>query len=194
MNNLIAANLHKTFFRVNPLLYVVEPKERRHMHFPKRDITAPPDEVHQLRYHPMRKVLEDSRLEELSKQRDPLHDVRGSRGSLGRYIAMKTQPVATDVVIRRGVQKSALRILAERILDQHAENKTRLLLKRSKKGKYTYTEYVSRKMMDKITVDALTEKLFKLVASRKRFTHIIIKPVSQGGKIYERLRTTFTLL
>ena len=142
----------------------------------------------------MRRALEDSRLEALSKQRDPLHAVEGTRGSLGSFIAMKTQPVATDVVIKRGVQKSALRVLAQRILEQHAENKTRILLKRSKKGKYTYTELVSRKAMDKHSVDTLTEKLSKLVASRKRFTHLILKPVIKGGKIYERLLTTFSLL
>jgi hypothetical protein len=194
MRNLIDANLHRTFFRVNQLLYVIEPKERRHVSFPKRDLQYTGEEVHKLRYHPMRKIMEDTRLEELSKQRDPLHGITGSRGSLGRYIAMKTQPAATDVLIRRGVQKSALRILAERILEQHAENKTRLLLKRTKKRKHSFTEFISRSEMDKMTVDTLLEKLLKLVMSRKKFTHLIIKPVTSGGKIYDRLKASFTLL
>ena len=107
---------------------------------------------------------------------------------------MKTQPAATDVLIRRGVQKSALRILAERILEQHAENKTRLLLKRTKKRKHSFTEFISRSEMDKMTVDTLLEKLLKLVMSRKKFTHLILKPVTSGGKIYDRLKASFTLL
>jgi len=68
------------------------------------------------------------------------------------------------------------------------------LLKRTKKGKYTYTEIISRKLMDSMSVDALMEKLFKIVSSRKKFTHLIIKPVIQGGKIYERLKSNFSLL
>ena len=194
MRDLIHAGLHKEFHFVNPLTYDIEHRERRTIRFQKRDVHSRIEEIHELRHHPMRRILEDTRLEKLSVLRDSTHALAGISADLGRFISMKSLPSATDICIKRGVQRHALRILAQRILEQHGENPTRILLKRTKKGKYIYTEIISRKALSSMTLEQLASKIINLVASRKNYTHLIVRPVYRGGRIHDRIKSNFTLL
>ena len=197
LTRIIRANQHKRFLQWNPYLQVVEPIIRHRVLFkprrPNSGIYAR-EEIHEMRYHPLRKLMEDRQLELLSKNRDPLHDVPGERANLGSFISMKSTPSTTDVVIRKGVQKKALYILAQHIKNQHEEVPTRVLVKRTKKGKYTFGELLSRKALSKMLVKTLAEKLHKLVKKTKKHVHLLLKASQQGGKIHEMIASNMSLL
>ena len=73
-------------------------------------------------------------------------------------------------------------------------NPTRIMLKRSVKGKFVYSVLLSRKALTKITVDALAEKLFKKIKKQKRYLHILLKPNQSGGRIHEIVSQNISLL
>ena len=194
---LINADVHKNFYFVNPITHAVEPTHRRTVHFLKREVNSRrgiPLEVHKLKINPAQRAMDQSRLDALSRTHDPLYDVPGARGSLGRFISMKTQPAATDVVIRRAVQKKAVRILAEHVLRQHAVNRTAIYTKRSNKGRFTFTVFASPKYLDNVVVADLTAKLLKAAKSRKKYLHIVIRPSRPGGQLHDIVKSNFTLL
>ena len=153
-----------------------------------------PVEVHEMRYHPLRKQMEDRQLEMLSKERDPLFSVPGRSAGLGRFIAMKSSPGTTDVILRRGVQKKAVYILARHIKSQHMDNPTRILIKRTKKGKFKYTEWISRKALTNMSIDDLAEKLYAMAKKRKKYLHLLLKPNQSGGRIHEIIASNMSLL
>ena len=88
----------------------------------------------------------------------------------------------------------ALEILVERVIEQHRTHPTRILVRRTRKGKFSYREVVSRKQMGTLSVKAIAEKLLKLVRKMKNYTHLVIKPIRKGGTIYQKIKTAFTLL
>jgi len=176
IRELITGNKHKHFFQYNEFLDLIEPKERRIVHH--APVGHPAAEIHQLQPHP----LESKEIAE----GEPLEKIRGVPANLGEYITLKILPQALHIHIKKGVQDNAIRLLAQRIVEHRADNTTRILLKRTRKGTFSYSQWINSTDMAKLTVQAMYEKLLKITGGRKKSVTIVVRQSIRGGSIHER--------
>jgi len=184
IREIITNNRHRDFFQYNPLLDDFELRERRIVH------GAPPGhpeaEIHELQPHPL-----DTKEPEKG---EPLERIRGVPASLGEYILMKILPSALHIHIKKGVQDNALRLLAQRIIEHRADNTTRILLKRTRKGTFSYSQWINSSEMAKLTVQSLYERLLKITAGRKKSVTLVVRQSLRGGSIHELWDSHHSLL
>ena len=196
VTDLIDANLHKEYFQYNHYMDVFEPRE-------ERDVQRVPvaharghtqfEEIHRLKPHPIQETLQDKRLERLEGQQ-PLGNVPGKPANLGEYIKLKILPASIHIHIRRGVQETALKLLAKRIIEHRGDNPTTILHKRIRKKKTRLTEWLKSHELSKLDVDALFQRLLKLTNDRKKNVTIIVKQGLKGGAIHDLWDKTNSLL
>ena len=182
-------NTHKHFVRYNPILNKIENVFQAHPStFRKKQIGDRNRvyfvEEHKLKPHPNMKHRLQHNIHDVSKIVDPLHQVRGSPSRIGSYIDLKILPNILNICIKKGVQSRALFLLAKKILEQHQTNKSHILIKRRKSGKYYFKSLISTKALSKHTPESLAEVFVKLVKSHKNYLHLIVKP-------NERMYTNF---
>ena len=141
----------------------------------------------------MQTVLEDTVIDKLSKQVDPLHKVNGIPARLGSYIEIKSSPSISHIIVKKDVQMMALERLASHIIGQSREHPTILKMKRSKKGKFSYTKIYSANTLSSLSVQKLLHKLQTLM---KRYSqlHLILQPVQPGGRLYNMIKNGISLL
>ena len=88
----------------------------------------------------------------------------------------------------------AITRLVEQVKIQHRTHPTRILVKRNRKGKFSYSVLVSRKEMTKMDILEIVEKIWKAVKRIKQFLHIVLKPNQRGGTIHEIISSKKTLI
>jgi hypothetical protein len=139
-------------------------------------------------------VSAEQKLRNVSRARDPLFGISGMGGGLGSFIELKVQPRVIYICIKKRVQQKALKMLAERII-QHAKGApTRIILRRSHKGKYTYGEWASTKALSKMDAKALYDRLIKATKKRTKYITLILKQKRVGGAIHEAIKKTRSLI
>ena len=197
LQRLITDNLHKTYFSYNPFnalgnqivpIFTFVNKFRTRVHPAERQFTT----VHK-KYHPIHTMMEDTIIDKLSKQVDPLHKVNGIPARLGSYIEIKSSPSISHIIVKKDVQMMALERLASHIIGQSREHPTILKMKRSKKGKFSYTKIYSANTLSSLSVQKLLHKLQTLM---KRYSqlHLILQPVQPGGRLYNMIKNGISLL
>jgi hypothetical protein len=134
-----------------------------------------------------------SQLEQISRQKDSLHGVSGIPARLGSYIVLKSSPNISHIVIKKGVQQLALKRLSQHIIGEAKEHPTRLRIKRTKKGKYSYDNLFSAMVLRGLTVEHLIEKLKQLMKRRTEL-HILLQPLQPGGKMYKMISQGISLI
>jgi len=150
-------------------------------------------EVHRILRNPLQDSAED-KVNQLSKRHDLLHDTPGMRGTLGSFITVKVNPSNIHICVKKGVQEQALQMLSQRILEHAKSGPTRLVLKRSQRGKYIYSEWISTKALAGMDVQALLDRLLKQTRTRKKYITFILKQQHVGGAIHTRIQKGRTLL
>ena len=89
---------------------------------------------------------------------------------------------------------AALRKLAERILEHARGGPTRIILKRSQKGKYASSEWISSQALSKIDVQGLLDRLLVQTKQRKKYVNLLIKQHFLGGSIHDLVKISETLV
>ena len=118
----------------------------------------------------------------------------GETGSLGSRIQVKVMPSVIYICIKKGVQEAALKMLADRIVEHAKTAPTRVLLKRSHKGKYSYSEFISTKALSALSVQDLTARLLKATRNRTKYITLALKQQRVGGAIHDRIRKSRSLI
>lgn len=136
----------------------------------------------------------EEKLHKLSVKNDPLHTISGKSGSLGSYITIKVNPSAIHICIKKGVQEQALKLLSDRILEHAKSGPTRIVLKQSQRGKYSYSEWISTKSLSKLDPNALFQRLLKQTKNRTRYVNIILRQQHIGGAIHDRIEKSESLV
>ena len=85
-------------------------------------------------------------------------------------------------------------MLAERILEHAKSGPTRIVLKRTVRGKYTYSEWISTKALASMDVQALLARFLKQTRNRKKYITLILKQQHMGGAIHTRIKNTQSLV
>ena len=85
-------------------------------------------------------------------------------------------------------------MLADRIIEHAKGGPTRIVLKRTVKGKYIYSEWISTKSLAKMDGNILFERFMKQTKKRTRYVTIILKQKHLGGAIHERIQKGQTLI
>ena len=137
--------------------------------------------------------MEDDRLQKLESQY-PLGSVHGKSANLGEYITMKILPSSIYIHIKKGVQVNALKKLAKRILEHRGNIPTRLIVKRSRKGRFANSAWINASEFAKMQSDKLYERLLKLTKQRKISVTIIVKQNNLGGAIHDLWDNNHSLL
>ena len=141
----------------------------------------------------MQETVEE-KLHKLSMKNDPLHDTSGKSGSLGSYITIKVNPSAIHICIKKGVQEQALKLLSDRIMEHAKSGPTRIVLKQSLRGKYSYSEWISTKSLAKMDVNILFQRLLKQTKNRTRYVNMILRQQHVGGAIHDRIQKSESLV
>ena len=199
--NRIRHNIHKSFYQYNDTALIpgIEPRFTHAMRVVNPNFLVETrrgrarKEVHQV-YRDATQESVEERLNKLSRKRDPLHDVVGDTGSLGSRIQIKVMPSVIYICIKKAVQEEALKLLADRIMEHTKTAPTRILLKRSSKGKYSYTEWISTKAMGTLTIQDLVARLLKATRNRTKYITLALKQQRVGGAIHDRIRKSRTLI
>ena len=92
------------------------------------------------------------------------------------------------------VQEQALKLLAERILEHAKSGPTRIILKQSQRGKYSYSEWISTKALSSMSVSDLYERLLKQTKNRTKYVNIVLRQQHRGGAIHDRIKKNESLL
>ena len=180
-------------YRWNPYINMHEPVPKFTVHF-RRNVNGFIEEVHEPVFRYGYTDAHQARLNALGRSMDPFHGMPGTRASLGNDISLRSIPEITEVVVKRTVSKMAVRLLVEHIKQQHIEHPTRILVKRTRKGKFTYSTLVTRKQVGEMHVDSIVEKIWKLAKRQRKYLHLILKPNQQGGKIHDIMKNSFSLI
>ena len=194
----IQQNRHRDFFQYNHHLDVIEAKSNTHVTFRQRQPSSRRgvfyEEVHLIKPHPATTLQKQSELDKLSKINDPLHFVLGAKSTLGSFIQMKSSPSTTHICIKKGVQKLALRRLAEHIKTQSTTHPSRLLIKRSVKGRYVYRSLVSSKKLKTMDVEELHTLLMGLIKRKTKYIQLQLKPNQRGGSLNSMSENQISML
>lgn len=134
-------------------------------------------EEHQLKPSPFEKTRNFEDIHTVSRLMDPLHDIPGSLDKIGSYISFKKQPQATHICIKKGVQKKALFMLAERIVSENKFVPARLLIKRRVKGRYRFQRLVTSKKLASTTAEVLAKVFSMLMKKRAKYITLKQDPV-----------------
>ena len=141
----------------------------------------------------MQETVEE-KLHKLSMKNAPLHDTSGKSGSLGSYITIKVNPSAIHICIKKGVQEQALKLLSDRIMEHAKSGPTRIVLKQSRRGKYSYSDWISTKSLAKMDVNILFQRLLKQTKNRTRYVNMILRQQHVGGAIHDRIQKSESLV
>ena len=150
-------------------------------------------EAQRIRRNPLQETVQE-KLHKMSLSRDPLHATSGKPGSLGSYITIKVNPSAIHICIKKGVQEQALKMLADRIVEHAKGGPTRIILKQSQRGKYSYSEWISTKSLASMTAQTLFERLLKQTKNRTKYVNIILRQQHMGGAIHDRIAKSESLV
>jgi hypothetical protein len=186
IRGLITNNRHRQFFQYNPLTDDFEPRDRRLVHGADPGDPDGDTEIHQLQPHPSDAKEEESDV--------PLERIKGVAANLGEYITLKILPSALHIHIKKGVQDRALRLLAQRIIEHRADNTTRILLKRTRKGTFSYSQWINSAEMSKLNIQSMYERLLKITGGRKKSVTLVVRQSLRGGSIHEMWDTHHSLL
>ena len=193
MNDIYTRNLQGSYFQFNDHLNRLEPIIRNvnmmaPTHHPGKYIEKAFSLGHPTQY----------RTEKILKQENELHSfdhVQGQQANLGEYIDLKLVPRILYIRIKKHVQKQALQILSQRIVDHADEGQTRIVKQHNRKGKFSYKTWLSYKDMGKIDAQTLLDKLVKLTRNRTRTVTLIVRQKAIAkGNIHKLWETTFSLL
>jgi hypothetical protein len=192
-------NIHKRFYEYNDIDNRIHPRFTNPLQVINRKALLRSRrgrsyrEVHSVYRDATQQSAEDKLLM-VSRMNDPLHDVIGKDGSLGSYIKIKVNPSTIHICIKKNVQEKALRMLADRIIEHAKGGPTRIVLKRTVKGKYIYSEWISTKSLAKMDGKILFERFMKQTKKRTRYVTIILKQKHFGGAIHERIEKGQSLI
>ena len=196
VRDLIDAGIHKRYYEYNRHSGYVEPipqvrgyrvagvHPRGHQVY---------EEVYKLKPHPNQESMQDKRLERLESMQ-PLGSIKGTAADLGEYITMKILPASIYIHIKKGVQLTALKKLSKRILEHRGSIPTRLIIKRSRKGRFSNSAWINATELAKMQVATLYERLLKLTGQRKKSVTIIVKQNRVGGAIHDLWEKNHSLL
>ena len=178
----------------NPHLGVQQPVFRHHVKFVRRPGEFRPREMHYPKWHPARNSLINQRLHQLSVHADPMHGIPGKRTRIGSSIMVRSTADLTEVIIKRGATFAAVRVLVDRAKEQNMQVGTRILIRKTRKKKFTHTVIVSSSDLKHKDADMLTRRIWNESKKQKVSLRLVIKPSKPGGSIYNRISTSFTLL
>jgi len=109
---------------------------------------------------------------------DPLHNVMGDP-RIGSYITIKEMPWIWNIVVKKGVQRKALYMLAARIKEHNEFHHVRVLLKRKTGGRYVYKTLLSQKQIAEETDDFIAIKIAKALQKQKSI-YLVVKPTKHS--------------
>ena len=183
--------------------YVDGPQPIVQIHFPQlvnmnwrddaRNARGRRIETHRIFRDPMEDTVEH-RVYEMSRINDPLHTTAGRPASLGSYIQLKVNPSAIHICIKKNVQEKALQMLSDLIMKHNKTGPTRIVLKRTEKGRFVYSEWISTAALSKINSATLFDRLLKQTKNRTKYVYIILRQKHVGGAIHDRVKESESLL
>ena len=206
IQKLFESNEWKKYYEYNDHLNRIQPvlnygfnrlEEKRHYRFSRRGRSTQPrfQEQVRLQYHPETHLKK--RALQASKQYDDFRRVheRSQQTQVGEYISLNILPAMLYITIRKGVQIAALKILCERLATHCQGQPTRILLKHSpKSGKFTYTPWLSSKVLETLDAHGLFVRFINRSKDRTKTLQIIVRQNIATGKIQELWDSKRTLL
>ena len=160
---------HEKFFQYHDTIEAIRPRLGRSI------VRVQPtgEEVHRVLRNPLEDTV-DEKVHRMSVLTNPLHNVSGYANSLGSYVQFKVNPRAIHICIKKGVQDDALKLLSERIIEHAKSGATRIVLKRTDRGRYVYDDWISAKALSSMDQDTLFQRLAKLAKKYKNYVNIIL--------------------
>ena len=206
IQKLFESNEWKKYYEYNDHLNRIQPvlnygynrlEEKKHYRFSRRGRSTQPrfQEHVRLQYHPETHLRK--RALQASKQYDDFRRVheRSQQTQVGEYISLNILPAMLYITIRKGVQIAALKILCERLAAHCQGQPTRILLKHSpKSGKFTYTPWLSAKVLESLDAHGLLVRFINRSKDRTKTLQIIVRQNIATGKIQELWESKRTLL
>ena len=206
IQKLFESNQWKKYYEYNDHLNRIQPvlnygynrlEEKKHYRFSRRGRSAQPrfQEQVRLQYHPETHLRK--RALQASKQYDDFRRVheRSQQTQVGEYISLNILPAMLYITIRKGVQIAALKILCERLATHCQGQPTRILLKHSpKSGKFTYTPWLSSKVLESLDAHGLFVRFINRSKDRTKTLQIIVRQNIATGKIQQLWDSKRTLL
>ena len=206
IQKLFESNEWKKYYEYNDHLNRIQPvlnygynrlEEKKHYRFSRRGRSTQPrfQEQVRLQYHPETHLRK--RALQASKQYDDFRRVheRSQQTQVGEYISLNILPAMLYITIRKGVQIAALKILCERLAVHCQGQPTRILLKHSpKSGKFTYTPWLSSKVLESLDAHGLFVRFINRSKDRTKTLQIIVRQNIANGKIQELWENRKTLL
>ena len=142
----------------------------------------------------MHQVLEEQRMAKADSE--VLGHVRNAQSAdIGEYISLKLLPAVIYITIRKGVQLTALQILARQILEHSRTDATRILLQhKPKTGRFAYHTWLTSRTMKDMDETALYNKILTITKQGKRTQTLVIRQNIRRGRIHDLWNTNFSLL
>jgi hypothetical protein len=204
VRNLITGNRHQTAFRYNEHRDRIVPKYKYHntvvaVHqrgYRSRDRgLGSIQEISRLSSHPLQRVKrENDRNFVTSDEFSKIHE-HSEMAMIGEFIKLDIAPKMLHIKIFKGITDKGLSILADRLVQHAKTGETKIMLKRSvKKGKYTYTSWLTVKDLKGMSKEELLKRLLTLTKEGSRVVQIIVRQNVEKGFIQDLWARKHSLL
>jgi hypothetical protein len=188
--NAVTKKIIPMFQHHNVTTSVRQPRNRRN-----RRAHTKANEVAYRLPHPLAEYNEKS-LKNMFKQSEfaKMHD-SAEQARIGEFVQLDIAPQVLYVKIIRGAQEQAIRILTARLYEHIQSAVTRLFIKKSTRtGRYTYSLWLSAKVLQGMSESGLYERIAKLTHNMKRAVTIIVKQNISSGSIQELWKKKHSLI
>jgi hypothetical protein len=146
--------------------------------------------AHPVRQLKRRKAREFATNDEFGKIRED-----GDAATIGEFIKLDIAPRILHIRIFGGITEKALSILSERLVEHIKSGATKIMLKRSvKKGTFAYSNWLTVKDLEKMTLQQLLSRLLALTKQGTKTVQLIVRQNIERGYIQDLWQRKHSLL
>jgi hypothetical protein len=151
-------------------------------------------EIAYLRRHPHHQILNTSHRAFVRNDEFARINSESEQARIGEFCKVDIAPRTLYITIHKGIQRTALQILSKRIHEHTQTGTTRILLKRNKKGTYTYAVWLTSAVLKDITQSDLFQRFLDVTNNGTRAATLVVKQNIVKGHIQELWKNKHSLL